>query len=266
MNFDYWQRQDPDKPLFPDIEWGRPEQKAQAGKLAIIGGNQHGFAAVAQAYIDAQSIGAGTVRAILPNSFQKTIPPNVTDTIFVPMNPSGGMSGDALDQLKASVAWADGTLLIGDSGRNSETAILFEALLRQFDTPFVITRDAVDLLKNSSELLLTRDQTTLVVSFAQLQKLLQAVYFPKQLLFSMQLTQVVEVLHKFSLSYAATIVTFHLDQLIIAHGGTVISTAFDTPMQIWRGTTATRAAVYWLQNPTKPLEAISTSLITQGDK
>lgn len=261
MDYDYWRRQDPEKPLFPDIEWGRPEQRSQAGKLAIIGGNKHGFAAVAQAYTDAQAIGAGSVRVILPSSFQKTIPPSVLDTVFVPINPSGGMSGDALEQLKAGVAWADGTLLIGDSGRNSETAILFEALLRQFDKPFVITRDAVDLLKNSSELLLTRNDTTLVVSFAQLQKLMQAVYFPKQLLFSMQLAQVVEVLHKLTLSYAATIVTFHLDQLIIAHQGRIITTAFDNPMQIWRGTTATKVAVYWLQNPAKPLEAISSSVV-----
>lgn len=263
MDFDYWRRQDPDKPLFPDIEWSRPQQRALAGKLVIIGGNQHGIAAVAQAYSDAQEVGVGSVRAILPHNFQKTIPANVTDTIFVPINPSGGMSSDALDQLKAGVAWADATLLIGDSGRNSETAILVENLLRQFDKPFVITRDAVDLLKNSAELLLTRPNTALVVSFAQLQKLLQAIYFPKQLLFSMQLSQIVEVMHKASLSFEAIIVTFHLDNLIIAHQGKVITTAFDNPMQIWRGTTATRAAVYWLQNPAKPLEAITASVINQ---
>jgi NAD(P)H-hydrate repair Nnr-like enzyme with NAD(P)H-hydrate dehydratase domain len=262
MQFDYWIRQDPAKPLYPDIEWNKPEQKGLAGKLLIIGGNKHGFAAVAQSYTEAHAAGIGQVRAMLPDSFAKTIPPNTLDTLFVPTNPSGGMSKDGLDQLKAGVAWSNATLLIGDNGRNSETAILFETLLREFNTPFIITRDAIDLLRSSSETLLNRDNTALIASFAQLQKLLQAAYFPKQLLFSMQLAQVVEVLHKASLSYPSILVTFHQEQLIIAKDGRVITTPFGNPMSIWRGSTATRAAVYWLQNPGKPLEAITMSITT----
>lgn len=259
MDFDYWLKQTPGSPLFPDIEWSRPENRARGGKLVIIGGNRHGFAAVASAYQDALDAGVGEVRAMLPDTFTKTIPANVTDTVFVPTNPSGGMSKEGLPQLKSGIAWAQAALLIGDSGRNSETAIVLETLLREFDSPFVITRDAIDLLRNSAEMLLTRPKTALVASFAQLQKLLQAVYFPKQLLFSMQLIQVIETLHKLSISYPAIIVTYHLEYLIIAVNGRVVTTPFGTPMTIWRGSVATRAAVYWLQNPSRPLEAITTS-------
>lgn len=261
METSFWHRQEPDKPLFPDIEWSKPEQRSQAGRLLIIGGNANGMAAVASAYQESLSAGVGTARAILPNSFAKAIPPNVTDTVFVPTNTSGGIAQESLDQIKAGVAWSDATLLIGDSGRNSETAIVFEQVLQEFDKPFVITRDAVDLLKNSAELLLNRDQTTLVVSFAQLQKLMQAVYFPKQLLFSMQLAQVVDTLHKITLSYVCTVVTYHQEHIIAAHGGTVITTPFGNPMSIWRGSVATRAAVYWLQHRGKRLEAIATSFL-----
>ena len=52
--------------LFPDIEWNRSEQRRQAGKLAIIGGNKLGFVAVATAYQEATELGVGQVRAILP--------------------------------------------------------------------------------------------------------------------------------------------------------------------------------------------------------
>lgn len=173
------------------------------------------------------------------------------------------MSPESADQIKAGVVWADATLLIGDSGRNSETAIVFENALRDFEKPFIITRDAVDLLRNSHELLLNHDKITLVVSFAQLQKLLQAAYFPKQLLFSMQLAQVVEVLHKVTLSFAATIVVFHQEQLIVSHQGQVVSTPFGNPMAIWRGAVATKAAVYLLQHSNKPLKAIATSVCLQ---
>jgi len=262
MDFDYWLKQDPAKPLSPDIEWSKPGQKAQAGRLTIIGGNKHGFAAVAESYNDALKAGVGAARVILPNSFARTIPTNTTDTVFVPTNPSGGMSQKGFDQLKAGASWGNATLLIGDSGRNSETAIMFEALLRDFRSPFVITRDAIDLVRGNAEELLSRDNTCLVASFAQVQKLLQSVYFPKQLLFSMQLLQVVEVLHKLTLSYPVIMVTFHQDQLMIAHGGQIITMPFGNPMSIWRGAVATKAAVYWLQHPAAPLQAIATSWTT----
>ena len=57
MDLKYWYRQSANKPLYPDIEWSKPEQRSRAGKLAIIGGNKLGFASVGEAYTTAQSIG-----------------------------------------------------------------------------------------------------------------------------------------------------------------------------------------------------------------
>jgi len=246
--------------LFPDVEWSRPEQKTQAGKLAIIGGNKLGFASVGEAYNTATTLGAGQVRVILPEDLKRAIPAVITDTYFVPSNPSGGFSREALPELMAACAWADVCLLIGDSGRNSETAVAFETLLDQHSGHLVITRDAADLLRPVSDKLVDRPKTTLVLSFAQLQKLMQSVYYPKILSFSMQLMQLVETLHKFTITYPVTIVTFHQNQLLIAHGGEVVTQEFDDPMTIWRGTTATRAACYLLWSSDKPLEAISASI------
>lgn len=260
MEHTYWRRQTNHKPLFPDIEWSRPEQKTKAGKLAIIGGNKLGFAAVRDAYDTAVKMGAGQVRAILPEDLKRAIPAAITDTYFVPSNLSGGFSREALPELTAACGWADVCLLIGDSGRNSETAIAFETLLDTHAGHLVITRDAVDLLRQSSEKMVNRPQTTLVVSFAQLQKLMQSVYYPKILSFSMQLMQLVEILHKFTITYPLTIITFHQNQLLLAHGGEVVTQEFSDPMTIWRGTTATRAACYLLWEPARPLETITASI------
>ncbi len=254
----YWQKQSSTKPLFPDIEWNKPEQRAHAGKLAIIGGNKLGFVAIRDAYEVASGLGAGQIRAVLPDVLKRTIPASVSDTIFVPSNPSGGFSREALPEFQAACAWADICLLIGDAGRNSETAMSFETLLGS-DSRVVITRDAVDLLMPAMGRFVDRDNTTFVVSFAQLQKIFQSVYYPKIISFSMQLLQLVETLHKFTITYPVTIVTFHQNQLVLAHNGQVITQEFDQPMAIWRGITATRAATYLLWNPTKPLEAIATS-------
>lgn len=260
MDNTFWRKQSSTEPLFPEIEWNRPEQKTRAGKLAIIGGNKSGFISVATAYDEALRIGAGQVRAILPDALKKSVPATVLDVVYVPTNPSGGMSKDGQPLIEASFAWADHVLMIGDAGRNSETAIIYEHLLK-LPTPLTITRDAVDLLKAASQQLVERENTTLVVSFAQLQKLFQAIYYPKILSFSMQLMGLVDTLHKFTITYPCTIVTFHQSQLIVAHDGHVITMDFDEPMLIWRGSTATRAACYQLWNPAKPLEAIATSFL-----
>lgn len=255
----YWQKQSSTKPLFPDIEWNRPEQRAHAGKLAIIGGNKLGFVAIRDAYEVANELGAGQIRAILPDVLKKTVPTSINDVLFLPSNPSGGFSREALPEFHAACAWADLCLLIGEAGRNSETAMAFESLL-DGNGHLVITRDAVDLLMPAMNRIVEREKTTLVVSFAQLQKIFQAVYYPKILSFSMQLMQLVESLHKFTITYPVTIVTFHQNQLIIAHDGNIITQEFDQPMAIWRGITASRAASYLLWNPKQPLEAIATSM------
>ncbi len=261
MDFPYWKKQTPESPLFPDIEWSKPEQRSFAGKLAIIGGNKLGFAGVAEAYSVATAAGVGQIKVLLPNVLKKTMPAAITDAMYAPTNPSGSLSNDAAPELGAIAAWAEGILLIGDAGRSSETAILYEQFVQEYHGPLTITRDAVDLVKNSAQLLVDRPKTLLIVSFAQLQKLFQSVYYPKVLTFSMQLTNLVEALHKFTITYPVTIAVLHKDTFIVAHDGAVVTTPWENPMMIWRGNTAAKAATYWLWSPSKPLEATVTAII-----
>ena len=178
MDYSYWKKQTGATPLFPDIEWSKPENKGMAGKLGIIGGNKLGFAGVAEAYSVALGVGVGTIRVLLPDALKKTIPAAITDAVFAPTNPSGSLNKDALAEMNAMSSWADEVLLIGDAGRSSETAILYEQFIEKYQGQLVLTRDAIDLVKNSAELLVERPKTVLVASFAQLQKIFLAVYYP----------------------------------------------------------------------------------------
>ncbi len=261
MDHSYWKRQTPDKPLYPDIEWSKPEQKSRAGRLAIIGGNKLGFASVAEGYSTALASGVGEVRVILPDALKRTVPPSMTDVIFAPTNPSGGLSKQAANEITAASQWASGVLLIGDFGKNSETAMLIDNFIHEYAGQLTITRDAIDLVKNSSQFIVDRPNTLLVCSFAQLQKLFQNVYYPKVLTFSMQLTNLVEAVHKFTITYPITIAVFHKDQLIVASGGNVTTTPWENPMAIWKGEVATNAASYWLWNPDKQLESVTSSIV-----
>lgn len=260
---DYWHKQTTETPLFPDIAWSKPEQRSQAGRMAIVGGNKLGFSAVAENYNKALETGIGECRVIMPDALKTVIPKTITDTVFVPTNPSGGMSKEGENDLFAAANWANTLLLIGDAGKNSETAMLYENLLQKTDKPAVLTRDVIDLLKQNSNEIIAREDTLLVLSFAQLQKLFQTVYYPKLLTFNMQLTNLVEALHKFTITYPVNIMVMHNDNLLVASGGEVSSTPWNNPMAIWRGSVATQAACYWLWNPKKPFEAISASIIAE---
>lgn len=256
----YWQKQTAESPLFPDVEWNKPERRDQAGRLGILGGSSLSFAAVADSYAIAKDTGAGEIRVLLPDALRRTVPASMVDVTFGATTPSGGLAADAKMEVNALGNWADELLLCGDAGKNSQTAILYEELVTTYDKPIILTRDAVDLLQNSAEMVLDNPHVVFVLSFAQLQRLFRAVYYPKMLAFSMQLTQFVETLHKFTITYPVTIITLHANQLVIAHGGDIITQPWNDPMRIWRGHTAARAASYLLWTPQSPLKALAASI------
>lgn len=247
---DYWQKQG-SEPLFPDILWSRPENRHQAGKLLIIGGNLHNFSAPGKAYAAAVEAGIGTAKVLLPEGLRKTIGSTLENGEFAPMNKSGSFAKQALDTWLEWAAWADCVLLAGDVGRNSETAIVMEAFIKSYSGPLVITQDCLDPLLNSAINLFSRPKTTVVASFGQLQKV-----WPFQ--YGWPLQRNVELIHDVSQKVPAAIITKHNNDLIVAFEGQVSTTAHTEP--IWRVETAARAAVWWLQNPTKPFEALTTSI------
>lgn len=256
----FWRKQEKSKPLFPDIEWNKPEQRDRAGRLGIIGGNTLSFVAAADSYQTATKAGVGQVRVLLPDALKKNVPPHMTDVFFAPTNPSGSLANTAETEVNALAKWADVLLLIGDAGKNSQTAALYENLAATSQQPIVITRDAIDLVQYNFAAILDNPHVVFVASFSQIQKLFRAVYYPKILTFSMQLAQFVEALHKFTITYPVTICVFHTDQFIIARGGEVITQSWDTPLQIWRGTVGTNIASYLVWSPEAPLQAASTAI------
>src|ERR1700761_6222741 len=124
MDRTFWHKQTPDQPLFGDLLWSRPENKAFAGKLLIVGGNKFGFVDPAEAFSEAEKAGIGVVQMLLPDSLRPFVGRTFTAGELAPSTPSGSFAQTALAQLLALSNWADGVLFPGDLGRNSETAIL----------------------------------------------------------------------------------------------------------------------------------------------
>ncbi len=261
MDRSYWAKQT-NQPLFPDLVWSRPENRAQAGKVLIIGGNAHGFSAVATAYNESVKAGIGTARVILPDAIQRVVKAILETADYAPSTPSGSFSQKALAELLASAAWADGVLLAGDLGRNSETAILLEKFISKYSGQLTVTRDAVDYFVSSPKSLWERPDTCVVLSLAQLQKLAQQSSYPKAITFDMDLLRLVDWLHDFTTTFTANIVVKHLQTLFVASQGRVSTThtMLDNE-ENWRVPVAAHAAVWWLQNPSKTFEALTTALV-----
>src|ERR1700753_1621168 len=91
MEQTYWRKQTT-KPLFPELEWSRPETRALSGKLLIVGGSGYEFKAPANAYGDALEAGIGAATVLLPNSMQKVVNDIFPEAEFAPSTPSGSFA------------------------------------------------------------------------------------------------------------------------------------------------------------------------------
>lgn len=255
-----WHKQAHDQPLFPDLLWSRPERRDQAGKLLIIGGNEHGFSAPAEAFATTTQAGVGISRVLLPSKLKSTVSVLFPEAEYAPSTPSGSFARTGLAEWIETAAWADGVLIAGDLGHNSETALLLETFLSKYAEKLTITQDAAEYILSNPAQTINRPDTTLVISMGQLRKLAKHIHSPQAVTQAMGLPELTEWLSDFTVEHAVHLVTKHLDHLIVAVNGRVSTTPTNASTEAWRVATAARAAVWWLQHPGKPFEAITTSI------
>ncbi len=260
MQREFWHKQTTTTPLFGELLWSRPENRIHAGKLLIVGGNAHGFAAPAESYGEAMRAGIGTAHALLPEAIRKIVGVIIENADYAPSTPSGSFATKALGELIDQALWADSVLFAGDLGRNSETAILIEKFLGKYPHAVTLTKDGVDYATSAAASVLPRPDTLLVLSFAQLQRLATAAKSTQPLAYSMDMLRLVDWLHDFSLSHAPYVIVKHLDSIFVAVNGQVSSTRLYEDAKFWRIKVASHASVWWLQNHAKPFEALTTGV------
>ncbi len=259
MQPEYWVRQS-NQPLFPELEWSRPENRLQAGKLLIIGGNEQGFVEPAEAYTAAEKAGIGTSKMLLPDSLRKFIGKTFTAGELAPTTPSGSFGKQALASFIDMSMWADGVLVAGGVGRNSETTVLLETFLEKYTGRATLTKDAADVFCQQPISILHRPDTLLVVAMGQLRRLGSEAHFARAFTSEMGLVQLAEALHEFTKRFSLHIITKHQDHFVVAVNGQVSTTKTHPEAHVWRLQVAAQASVWWLQNITKPFEALTTAV------
>ena len=239
--------------------WSRPENKLHAGKLLIIGGNLHGFASPAEAYEEAQKAGIGTARVILPNKLQKTVGKIFTAGEYAPSTPSGSFAVQALAELLDMAAWSDGVMLASNFGRNSETAILLEQFIEKYTGQLTLAGDSVDYFLSEPVRLLARPETTLILNLSQLQKLTASARFTKAFTSDMGLLKLVDTLQEFTSMHSANFI-IQYENTVGSAAKNQVCTTENLKGDISEVKLGTHIATWWIQNPTKPLEASASAI------
>lgn len=239
--------------------WSQPENKLFAGKLLIIGGHAQTFARPAEAYGLAEKAGIGTTRILLPNVLSRTVGKIFPAAEFSPSTPSGSFSQTSLGEFLPAALWADGVLLAGDFGRNSETAIVLEKLADKHRSQLTLVGDSVDYFLATPAPILHRENTVVVVTMSQLQKLAVAARFTTAFTSDMDFLKLIAALHEFSLTYGLHVAVCHHYTIYLAVAGQIsVTKRTETASELW---IAAQAATWWIQNPAKPFEAMTTAVL-----
>lgn len=254
FDVDYFQKIE-QKPT-PDLTWNIPETKK--GSICVVGGNAQSFRAeVKVSEFLTGKYPVETVTTVLPDALRGQLP-DLPNLVFVGSTESGSLAdGGAVG---GALSGAEFSIVLGDLSKNSITGKMCVEVVGGATRPVLVTRDTVDALaEHQPERTLMNEQVVLFASMPQLIKIFRAVYYPKMLLLSQSLVQVVDALHKFTLSYPVKIVTLHSGQILMAENGVVRAVPLDksgyTPINFWQGELAAKIAVLNLYNPGNFLDA-----------
>ncbi len=259
QNANYWQKIEPITDN--SILWNIPEQKT--GRIAILGGNLQNCMTAIKNTEFLNSLPIKNANLLLPDALQGKLP-TFSSIYFTESTESGSFARSAT--LEDFALNSDLVLYSGDFSKNSITEIAIIDTIKKLHEKqiAVLSRDTIDLITADIQGILERQNLILITSLAQLQKVFRAALYPKMILLSMPIFSVIEILHKFTLSYPCTILTFHQDQIILASSGHVhtipINKTSYTPLSLWSGTLACKVSALSLWNPQNLLEATETAL------
>ena len=245
---------------YEDLYWNIPERKQ--GTVNVIGGNGQSFRTeVKVAEYLSSNYPIEMVNTVLPETLKSKLPP-VENFKFLPATDSGAFSGEGL---MGVMNGADFNLIVGDLSKNAVIGRAITSVCEKSEQKVLITRDTIDLIaENGPENVLLNEKVIIFGSLAQMQKILRAVYYPKMLLLSQSLVQVVEVLHKFTLSYPVNIVTLHNGQILVAKNGVVKAVPMEksgySPIMLWSGELAAKIVALNLYNPNDFIDATMAAI------
>lgn len=259
---DNWLKQTVATPLFDKLLWSRPENKLHSGRVLVIGGSLGGFSKTVSSYSKLLSAGVGQVTVLLPKAVQKIIGHISSDVIYCPSTDSGSFSSESFAEMLDLSTSADGILLSGEFSNNSQTLVTIEKLVSSVASPIIVANDSFDLLLHYEENLIKKDNFVYVGSLERIQKLLTKLKSAKPITSNLALSNLVEVLKEFTVDNRLAIATTHLDYVIVAVDGKVVTTRIESGKDHTVDGLVHHVVCWVVQNPNQKLEALSCAAVT----
>jgi len=206
--------------------------------------------------------GVGQVTVLLPKAVQKIIGHISSDVIYCPSTDSGSFSSEALAEMLDLSTSADGIFLSGELSNNSQTLVTIEKLVSSVSSPIIVANDSFDLLLHYDANLIKKENFIYIGSLDKIQKLFSKLKSAKPITSNMALSNLVEVLVEFTLNNRLSIATRHLDFVIIAVGGKVVTTKIATDKDRSIDELVHHVVCWIVQNPSQKLEALSCAAVT----
>ena len=250
-----------------------PEQKKFAGNFLVLGGRAGAFFTVMKTAEELRAQKVASVEVFLPDSLKKVLPAKLENVAFLPSERAGGFAGELSKETLTKVQDKDAVILAGDLGKGKASEALALAFLQRAPKQqcFFAARDAVEVLTARAQVVFAQQERELflLLTKAQLKKLFEALYFPRIVALTTPLIQMVEIVHKFGLSYPrVTLITVVEGQVLLAQNGQVVTLPLTmTPwnlLSIWDGEALARMAAIRVWNKTQVgLQAVAMALVVR---
>lgn len=240
------------EPLFPKILWNRPVGSNRAGRLLLIGGHGQEFNAIQNVYAAAQAAEVGSCQVVLPDSLQRLLPADGGFT-FVPSTNSGSIGKAATAQILHLASDADAIGLGASLSSNSETAGAVESILTKSGRSLVLFDEVFNLMKFHPELLVGENRL-IIATMPQLFKLAGYLKLGVTIADSGVVGKV-DIVGKLAEQTQSQFMIFGTELIAAAEGKISVTDWVPVPATVLFGVTS----VLWLQNPSKPYEALTTA-------
>lgn len=246
-----------DKPLYPEVFWNRPTNIGRAGRLLIIGGHQHGFNGVQNAYKIAHAAGIGSVQAAMPDSLRKIV--GITEFgIFLPSTKSGSIARSALSEILSYALDFDIILIGPNLTANAETAVLVESLVSQLNIPIVITEETIMALGHRPDLIISNSNLLVTCGMSGVLNIVNRLKIPIKIKPNGGLIAKIELASR--LADNSRCHFFIGDQdIIVASQNKISFTPVDRQHKEMISTIAAIGATFWTQNQAKPYQSLTAA-------
>lgn len=244
-----------DQPLFPKILWNRPLRSSGAGRLLLPGGHPGHFSVIQAVYQIAKAAGIGQCTLALPDSLRALLA-EIPDSRFLPSTPAGSLGNGALGELLRMAGDSDALALGADLSNSSETSILAEALVtRSAEARVVAFGDAFTSMKHNLKALIDRPNTLIVATMPQIFVLSEAAGVPIRIK-SGDVTNKIEIMQELAQASKADYALVSRELIVAAEGKISLTTSVSA-MDFFLPAAIGLTSVFWIQNPSKPFEALT---------